>query len=102
MSPPEATYVVTVEHNLVVAVERANDGPAALVPETPLEIGTQLADNYRRSGRIDGRYYFRSPQRARVFATLCLEFTRALIDRRLAIVKALRADEDFHANSKED
>jgi hypothetical protein len=91
-------YVVTVRNNLVVAIEHASDDDGAVVPETTLEVGTQLADNYRGNGCIDGRYHFDNPQRARIFATLCLEFTRALIDRRLTVVKALRSDEEYHAD----
>jgi hypothetical protein len=93
-----SVYVVTVEHNLVAAIDRVPEGASGDVPETPLEVGTELAANYRRNGCLDGRYAFRSPQRARVFATLCLEFAQALVERRLARVKALRADEGYRAD----
>lgn len=93
----EAVFVVTVEHNLVTAIARSPGESADAVPETTLEVGTELAANYRSHGCLDGRYLFRNAQRARIFATLCLEFTRALTERRLAAVKALRSDEDFDA-----
>lgn len=93
----EAVFVVIVEHNLVTAIARASGGGAGAVPETTLEVGTELAANYRRNGCLDGQYLFRNAQRARIFATLCLEFTQALTERRLAVVKALRSDEEFHA-----
>jgi hypothetical protein len=102
MAPEHATaavYVVTVEHNLVSAIARVPEGSVGAVPETTLEVGTELAANYRRDGCLDGRYLFRSAQRARIFATLCLEFTQALIERRLTVVKALRADEEFDARA---
>jgi hypothetical protein len=93
-------YVVVVEHNLVRAIERA-PAPAEPIAATPLEVSTQLAANNRAHGCIDGRYYFTDTQAARIFATLCLEFVRALAEKRLAVVSALpvgkvdyRADED--------
>ena len=92
-----ATYVVVVENNLVVTVARIDDGVAPPVPPTRLESATQLAENHRNNGCIDGRYHFSNAQRARVFATLCLEFTQALIERRLATIKALAVGEEFHA-----
>jgi hypothetical protein len=94
---PEAVFVVTVEHNLVSAIMRAPGDSAGAVPDTTLEVGTELAANYRRNGCLDGKYRFRNAQRARIFATLCLEFTQALTERRLAAVKAMRSDEEFHA-----
>lgn len=91
-------YVVVVEHNLVRAIERcAAPGP---IPATPLEVSTQLADNHRAHGSIDGRYLFTDTQAAKIFASLCLEFTRAVAEKRLAAIDALavgvaeyRADE---------
>lgn len=94
---PEAVFVVTVEHNLVSAIMRAPGASAGAIPETTLEVGTELAANYRRNGCLDGEYRFRNAQRSRIFATLCLEFMQALTERRLATVKALRSDEEWHA-----
>jgi hypothetical protein len=92
------TYVVVVEHNLVTAVHKLPEGSVAAIPETKLEIGTELANNYRTHGCIDGRYHFENAQRARVFATLCLEFARALVDKRLDAIKSLTADSDYRAS----
>ena len=89
-------YAVVVRHNVVTALEQAA-GVDAPVPQTKLEIGTQLADNYRVSGCIDGRYLFDNAQRARIFAVLCLEFTRALVDKRLQTINALEAGAEYHA-----
>lgn len=83
-------FTVVVEHNVVQAIE-SSDQPAGPVAATPLEAGTELATNYRRNGCIDGRYHFDEAARARTFASLCLEFTRALVDRRLAEVNQLPA-----------
>lgn len=94
-------YIVVVEKNVVTAIERTHQRPAAPIPRTPLEVSTQLADNNRTNGCIDGRYYFDDSQRARIFAELCLEYTRALVEKRLGAINKLpvgyagyRADDD--------
>lgn len=84
-------YVVEVEHNVVTAMRRLPSNSTVSVPESRLEIGTALAANYRAHGCIDGSYHFDNAQRARVFATLCLEFTRALVDKRLEALRRLPA-----------
>ena len=82
-------YVVVVSHNIVCAIERTTGPAPAPIPKTPLEVGTQLADNNRTNGCIDGRYYFDDTQRAKIFASLCLEFTKALVEKRLATINSL-------------
>ena len=98
-------YVVIVENNLVTAIELAGAPPDRPIPKTPLEVSTELAENNRRNGRIDGRYYFQDTQRARIFASLCLEFIKALVDKRLAAINSLpvgsavfRADDERNAD----
>jgi hypothetical protein len=90
-------YVVVVKHNMVTALERLTEGTDTSVPQTKLEIGTRLAENYRVNGCIDGQYHFDNAQRAKIFATLCLEFTRALVDKRLDVVQALAIGVEYHA-----
>ncbi len=97
-------YVVVVEKNVVTAIERSTDLPAQRIALTPLEVSTQLANNNRVNGCIDGRYHFDDPRRARIFAELCLEYTRALVEKRLGAIHRLpvgfsgyRADEDAAA-----
>lgn len=80
--------MVVVEHNLVRAIERCAPPPGP-IPATPLEVSTQLAANNRAHGCIDGRYCFTDTQAAKIFASLCLEFTKALAEKRLAAVNAL-------------
>lgn len=92
-----AVFVVVVRHNVVTALEQMPDGTDTPVPQTKLEIGTQLAENYRANGCLDGRYLFDNGQRARIFAELCLEFVRALVDKRLAAVKSLATGAEYHA-----
>ncbi len=91
------TYVVVVEHNVVSAIRKLPEGTVVPVPQTKLEVGTELADNYRNQGCIDGQYYFDNSQRAKIFASLCLEFTRALIQKRLDAIKLLKGDSDYSA-----
>ena len=93
-------YVVVVEHNLVRAIERVAEAPGEPIPATPLEVSSQLAANNRANGCLDGRYYFSETQPAKIFASLCLEFVRALADKRREAIDALpvgvaayRADE---------
>ena len=90
-------YVVIVEHNVVTTIRKVPEGTVVSIPRTKLEVGTELANNYRNRGCIDGQYYFDSNQRAKIFATLCLEFTRALIDKRLGAIKLLQGDSDYSA-----
>ena len=90
-------YVVVVTHNLVSALQRVAETANIAVPQTKLEVGTRLAENYRVAGCIDGEYFFDNAQRARIFATLCLEFARALIDKRLEVVKALATGAEYNA-----
>lgn len=82
-------YIVVVEKNLVRSIERSSVAPPRPVPRTPLEVSAELATNHRLHGCIDGRYYFEDSQRARIFAQLCLEFIRALVDKRLAAIDKL-------------
>ena len=88
-------YVVEVQHNVVTAVREVPFDAAVSVPDSRLEIGTQLAENYRAHGCIDGSYHFDSAQRARIFATLCLEFTRALVEKRLDALKRLPVSSEY-------
>jgi len=94
-------YVVIVQHNLVTEVRREIRTTEITVPGTKLEVGTQLADNYRSHGCIDGHYYFDNLQRARIFATLCLEFTQALVEKRLGAIEQLTGDADYSATDTE-
>lgn len=82
-------YVVIVEGNLVRAIERCAEAPDGPIPRTPLEVSTELANNHRRNGRLDGRYYFTETQPAKIFAALCLGFVKSLAERRIAAIDAL-------------
>lgn len=94
-------YVVVVESNLVAAIERAPCDPADPRPGSSLEIGTALAERYRAFGSIDGRYLFEDASGARLFSLLCLQFTKAIAERRLAAVEALpTAFDSYHPEDR--
>jgi hypothetical protein len=92
-----AVFVVEVRHNLVTSIKRAADHDVSPPPKTKLEIGTQLAENFQCNGCIDGQYRFENEQRARIFAALCLEFTQALVTRRLEAVRKLHSGDEYNA-----
>jgi hypothetical protein len=48
-----------------------------------------LAANFSTSGTIDGVYAFQTTLQAQEFAVLCLQFGKALLDRRLKIIEEL-------------
>jgi hypothetical protein len=82
-------YVVVVESNLVCAIERAPRRPIPPALPTALEVGTALAERFRAFGCIDGRYEFGDASGARLFSVLCLQFTKAIAERRMAGVESL-------------
>ena len=93
------TFVVVVRGNLVCAIEPGGPSSSTL-PITPLDVATQLADTSRRAGCIDGRYRFDDAMHARTFAELCCEFVAALVERRVAAIRALPAgDPEYRAGS---
>jgi len=89
-------YRVLVRHNLVITLEASGAGEAP-IPKTKLEVASQLAENYRVHGCIDGQYLFENSQRAKIFATLCLEFVLALVKQRLDVVNALATGAEYRA-----
>ncbi len=82
-------YVVVVAGNLVSAIHPTSEPDQSAATGTALEIGTALAGNFQRSGSIDGRYGFDSAAEAKRFALLCLQFSKALVERRIGLIEAL-------------
>jgi hypothetical protein len=92
----DTVFRVEVAMNLVRAVVPHNLQPGeAVVAATNLEVGTQAALNFQRNGSLDGDYFFTDLRQARMFARLCLEFMRLLIERRLAALASLPPNEPF-------
>ena len=81
-------FLVTVAGNLVTAIDR-RPSDSADPPGTALEVGTQMAANFRESGRLDGSYAFADGEAARTFATLCLQFMKNLVEQRTRRIEAL-------------
>jgi hypothetical protein len=88
-------FIVVVHHNLVVAVRRYTGTPSDVL--TKLEIGTRLAQSFQQRGCIDGTYAFASAQSAKVFASLCTEFTQAILAKRLEAIHRLPLGVDYEA-----
>lgn len=76
-------YKVMVKHNIVCAIQRVEGAGPVAVPQTKLEVSTQLARNNRERGCIDGEYYFEDARLAKNFAILCLDFAKRLIEKTL-------------------
>ncbi len=87
-------YRVTVRHNVVFGIQRVAESGGIEVPETKLEVGTQLARNHQANGCIDGDYYFDDVDTARYFAILSLDFIKKLIERTIETLEADKLDSD--------
>ncbi len=89
MPTSQNMYQVVIKGNFVCAIEPISSNDTPIRSGTPLEIGTQLATNFSISGTIDGVYAFQTTSQAQEFAVLCLQFGKALLDRRLKIIEEL-------------
>ena len=67
------------------------------VPESNLEVTSELAGNHQRHGCIDGRYRFDDPERARSFAVLALDFVKRMLEKRIEEIEALDTGARFAA-----
>ena len=81
-------YRVTVRHNVVFGIQRLAESGGIEVPETKLEVGTQLARNHQANGCIDGDYYFDDVDTARYFAILSLDSVKKLIEKTIETLEA--------------
>ena len=90
--------IVVVRHNMVCEIRRSPQYAGPAVSQTPLEAGTRLATNFRDHGCIDGDYAFADAAQARVFALLCLDFVRALAEKRHGLIERLAASQEFRAD----
>ena len=93
-------YCVVVRHNLVQALRRVDAATAqSAVSHGNLEAATELARRFRENGCIDGDYHFDRADRAKVFAILCLDFAKALVEKRRPQIETLQPGADFEADS---
>ena len=91
-------FNVVVRHNLVEEIRRL-DEPAEgqNVLQTNLDAGTLLSENYQINKCIDGEYCFDDTERAKTFASVCMNFTKKLLHSRLERIDDLDSGEEFIA-----
>ena len=84
-------------YNVVQTIRRTPCVPGMHVPESNLEVTSELAHNHRLHGCIDGSYRFGDPERARSFAILALDFVKRMIEKRIEQIESLPTDAEFEA-----
>ena len=92
-------YRVCVRSNLVTKIHTITASESTMTEDDPLAVSTQLAQNNRTNGRLDGDYDFATFEAARYFAQLCAEFMQAACARTLDVVaKAERPQSEAWTN----
>ena len=97
MNAGDSVFEVIVRHNAVQAIRRVPRAPGMHVPDSNLEVTSELARNHQRHGCIDGCYRFDEPERARSFAVLALDFVRRMLEKRIEQIEALDTGAEFEA-----
>ena len=97
MSDGDDVFEVIVRHNTVQTIRRVPRVPDMHVPESNLEVTSELARNHQRHGCIDGCYRFDEPERARSFAVLALDFVKRMLEKRIELIEALDTGAEFEA-----
>ena len=97
MSDGDTIFEVIVHHNAVQAIRRAPRAPGMDVPESNLEVTSELARNHRLHGCVDGCYRFGDPERARSFAVLALDFVKRMLEKRIEQIESLDTGAEFEA-----
>ena len=97
MSDGDTVFEVIVRYNAVQVIRRAPRASGMDVPESNLEVTSELARNHRLHGCIDGCYRFDDPERARSFAVLALDFVKRLLDKRIEQIESLDTGAEFEA-----
>ena len=98
MNDGSTVFEVVVRHNVVQAIRRRPRTPDMHVPESNLEVTSNLARNHQRHGCIDGCYRFDEPERARSFAVLALDFVKRMLEKRIELIEALDTGAEFTAH----
>jgi hypothetical protein len=98
----DSIFRVTVKHNLVCAVERVPPDAGIEIPDSKLEVSTQVARNHQANGCLDGQYYFSDAEQAKNFSLLCLDFVNKLVERAIKTLEKrdFRRDPDWHGDSQ--
>ena len=89
-------YRVTVTHNVVSYIGRVAEAEAAgvEVPDSKLEVSTQLARNNQMNGCLDGDYHFDHIEVAKHFAVLALDFAKRQIERSIEEIEGTTFAQD--------
>ncbi len=81
-------YRVSISQNLVKSVDLIEGKSADGVASENLEVTLTLAENYRKTGAIDGEYFFSGIHRAKDFSLLALDFVKKLMEKSEQNLKA--------------
>ena len=100
MTGKDAVFEVVVRYNAVQAIRRVPRAPDMHIPESNLEVTSELARNHQRHGCIDGCYRFDDPERARSFAVLALDFVKRMLEKRIEQIEALDTGAEFEASER--
>ena len=97
MNDGDTVFEVIVRHNTVQAIRRTLRAPGMHVPDSNLEVTSELARNHQLHGCIDGCYRFDEPERARSFAVLALDFVKRMIEKRIEQIESLDTGAGFES-----
>ena len=93
----ETFFRVVVRRNLVYEIRPIPPDEASCSEDDPLEVSTQLAQNNRNNGCLDGEYDFATFEAARHFATLCADYLKSFCEKSVEVMNSLdRPDETWH------
>lgn len=98
MAPVEPHfYRVVVRRNLVSEIRPITAAEATCREDDPLAVSSQLAQNNRENGCLDGDYDFASFDAARHFATLCADYLKSFCEKSNETLNRLgRLDAPWH------
>lgn len=91
---PTDAFKVQVRSNTVLSITGVASDEVApgLDINNPLAVSTELADNNKKNGNLDGDYFLGTFIDARDFACLCIGFQQALCDKSLESVQNAGSD----------
>ncbi len=92
-------YRVVVRNNMVREIEALPYRDDIEIPNSPLEVSSQLAQNNLKNGCLDGDYYFDDSESARQFAILSLDFMKRMVEKSLDAVYGAAISPDGWTNT---
>ena len=82
-------FRVVVRQNLVCEIRSIDATESRCREDDPLIVSTQLAQNNRHNGCLDGEYDFASFEAARHFATLCTGYIQSFCEKSVETMNRL-------------